>query len=143
MRRSPAGSRTAALLHAPDAQATSRHALARAQQELDELRGVIAGTHQHLGGERDVTLEASQVGYWVTVAAVALRLPYDAWNPHRAWLAGWYGERSANHEAPIDTHAELSAPLTEAGALCRTAAAHPAHVIAADLAEMRRTYADM
>lgn len=132
-----AGSRTAVLLHMPDTQATCKHALARAQQELDELRGVIAGTHQHYSDERDVALEASQVGYWVMVAAVALCLPYDAWNPHRAWLAGWYGVRSVTHETTLDWRPELSAPLTEAGALCRFADIHPNRAIAADLAAMR------
>ncbi len=138
-----AGSRTAALLHAPDAQAASLHAFARAQEELDELRGVINGTHQHYGDERDVMLEASQVGYWVMMAAVAMRLPYDEWNPHRAWLAGWHGEQLITHETVIDSCAELSAPLTEAGVLCRAASIHPTCVIAADLAEMRHAHEGM
>lgn len=133
-----ADSRTAILLHAADARATSRQALMRAQQELEELRGVIAGTHQHHGDERDVILEASQVGYWTMVAAVALRLPYDAWQPHRAWLAGWRGASAEAALSPsADEAAELAALLTEAGALCRAASVHPSRALAADLAAMR------
>ena len=133
-----AGSRTSTLLHAPDAQETTRRAIARAQQELEELRGVIAGTHRHHGDERDAVLEASQVGYWVMVAAAALRISYDAWAPHRAWLAGWYGEQMGEYESPRAERDTLSAILIEAAALCREACVHPARVIADDLAEMRR-----
>ncbi len=130
----PPGSRTAALLHAEDAQAASQQAIARAVEEMDELRGVLAGVHRHHGDERDVLLEASQVGYWAMVAAVALRLPYDAWQPHRAWLAGWRG-------AEVDaTSQPLGALLIAAGVLCRAAGVHPARAIAADLAAMREKH---
>ena len=131
----PPDSRTAALLHSPDAQAVSVLAIMRAQQELDELRGVVAGTHQHHGDERDVILEASQVGYWTMVAAVAQRLPYDAWRPHRAWLAGWLAAPSG-----ADAVDDPGALLTAAGALCRTANVHPSRALAADLAAMRRRH---
>jgi len=126
-----AGSPTAALLHAKDAQEISQQAASRAAEELDELRGVLAGVHRHHGDDRDVLLEASQVGYWAMVAAVALRLPYDAWQPHRAWLAGWHGVGAEAASQP------LAAPLIAAGALCRAAGLHPARVIAADLVAMR------
>lgn len=130
-----ADSRTAALLHTPDAQEVSMRCLDRAAEELEELRGVIAGTHSHYGDARDTLLEAGQVGYWVMVAAAALRLPYDAWQPHLAWLAGWHG--AAHGDAlPTDNAARLNAPLTAAGALCRRADIHPARALAADLAAM-------
>lgn len=130
------GSRTAALLHAEDAQAASQRAIARAEEEMGELRGVIAGAHRHHGDERDVLLEASQVGYWVMVAAVALRLPYAEWQPHRAWLAGWRGAAAGVAGHP------LGALLTTAGALCRAAGVHPARALAADLAAMREKHGD-
>lgn len=139
----PADSRTSALLHAPDAHTASGQAIARAQQELDELRGVIAGTHQHHGDERDVLLEASQVGYWAMVAAVALRQPYDAWQPHRAWLAGWQGAPSTTEQAPEASLVACVTLLTAAGALCHAASIHPARALAADLAEMRRKHGDV
>ena len=135
----PSGSRTAALLREPDVAFVRQRALARARQELEELRGAVAETHQHYGDERDVILEASQVGYWAMVAAVAQRLPYDAWSPHSVWLAGWYGRRGAEglgEEAPSD----LQAVVFTAGAQCRIAGIHPAVVIAADLAELRGKY---
>lgn len=136
-----ADSRTATLLHAADVRSMSQQVLMRARQELGELRGVIAGTHQHHGDERDVILEASQVGYWTMVAAVALRLPYDSWQPHRAWLAGWQGSPAgAAPPSSEDETAELAALLTDAGALCRAASVHPARALAADLAEMRRKH---
>lgn len=135
-----AGSRTSTLLHEPDAQRVARQALARAQEELEELRGVLVGTHRHAGGERDVILEASQVGYWVTVAAVAQRVRYDDWAPHRAWLSGWYDAPSSLEARDADAPTALAAPLGDAGALCRAAGVHPARVIAADLADMRRKH---
>lgn len=135
----PPDSRTAALLHEPDVASVRQHALARAQEELDELRGAVAGTHQHYGDARDVILEASQVGYWTMVAAVAQRLPYDAWHPHSVWLAGWDGRCNAEgvgEEAPTD----LRTALFTAGAQCRIAGIHPAVVVAADLAEAQSKY---
>jgi phosphoribosyl-AMP cyclohydrolase len=120
--------------------------LRRAHQELIELRGVLAGTHRHAGGEQDVVLEASQVGYWVAVAAVGARLPYVAWVPHTALLAGW----SAPHDGAPPSAASIeagnpAAPLAErlrailaqVGMLCRQAGVHPARVVAHDLAALR------
>lgn len=136
------GSRTSALLHMDSAAETSRQALARAAEELEELRGVLAGTHHHFGDERDVVLEASQVGYWLMVAAVARGLPYDAWMPHRAWLAGWAGVRLVAEEGLDEAHDLLAAPLWEAGAYCRAAGVHPTLAVAADLREMRAKHGD-
>ena len=136
------GSKTSLLLHSSDAPMASRMALARVEEELEELRGVLAGTHQHFGDERDVTLEASQVGYWVMVAAVALGLPYDAWQPHRAWLAGWDGARMEAVDSLPQERRMMVATLWVAGGLCRVAGVHPAQVVAADLREMRAKHGD-
>ncbi len=138
----PASSKTAALLHAPDAAEVSAHALDRARQELEELRGVLAGTHRHHGDARDVVLEASQVGYWTMLAAVAQRLPYDAWRPERAWLAGWRQQR-IDHQPEHVLARMLSELVLDAGALCRAANIHPASIVAADLREMRSTHGDI
>jgi hypothetical protein len=129
-----AASATARLLRAPDVEATAVRALVRAREELAELRGVLDGTHRHHGDERDVILEAGQVSYWATVAAAARRAPYDAWQPHRAWLAGWHDTPAPDVGAPL---AASAAALTAAGTLCRAAGIHPARMIAADLAAMR------
>ncbi len=140
------GSRTSDLLRAADPHVTSGMALGRAAEELEELRGVIAGTHRHHGDERDVLLEASQVGYWTMLAAIAERVDYGAWLPHRAWLRGWReGAASADRsEAPENGGRLLDAlqqALSAAGALCRAAGIHPARALAADLADMRRKHA--
>jgi phosphoribosyl-AMP cyclohydrolase len=136
-------SATARLLRAPDRAATVRRALDRAREELDELRGVLAGTHRHAGGDADVVLEAGQVGYWTTVAAVALGLPYDGWTPHAAWLAGWDGAAADVAGTGSGAAAACGALLAEAGQLCRQADVHPARVVAADLAAMRAKHGDV
>jgi len=137
------GSNTSKLLHAADRAATTALALERARQELDELRGVLDGTHAHTGGSADVILEASQVGYWATLAAVAARHPYDAWHPHAAWLAGWHDVQTPPATSAVTAElAECVALLIAAGAMCRAAGIHPAQVVAADLASMRAKYPD-
>ena len=137
-----ATSATSRLLHAPDRAATSAHALTRAAQELEELRGALAGTHRHHGDERDILLEAGQVGYWASLAAIAAGQPYDAWQPHRVWLAGWRGLVAALPQSPPDATLRACASLLiEAGALCQAARVHPARVVASDLAAMRSRHA--
>ncbi len=54
----------------------------RVRDELDELRGVIDGTHGHGHGRDDVVLEAYQSLYWLTVLAVAAGDTYDDVRPH-------------------------------------------------------------
>ncbi len=56
----------------------------RVRDELDELRGVIDGTHGHGHGRDDVVLEAYQSLYWLTVLAVAAGDTYDDVRPHTA-----------------------------------------------------------
>ena len=130
-------SQTSRLLHANDRESTAREALGRARQELDELAGVLAGTHRHHGGDRDVILEASQVSYWATVAAVARGYAYDDWQPHLLWL----GDLSP---ALVEKRDEILRGCVDvvarAAAHCRNAGVAPARVIAADLREMRQKY---
>lgn len=133
----PLNSSTATLLHASDHEATANHALARAAEEVEELRGAVAGTHAHYGDERDVLLEASQVGYWTTIAAVALGAPYGAWEPHRCWLAGWNADTGELPQPADDRLRTATHLLLSAGMLCHQANIAPERVIAADLTEMR------
>jgi len=56
----------------------------RVRDELDELRGVIDGTHGHGHGRDDVVLEAYQSLHWLTVLAVAAGDTYDDVLPHTA-----------------------------------------------------------
>jgi len=75
-------SQTSRMLRDPDA--TPEQFLARAQEELVELEGVLAGTHRHSGTRDDLLLEASQVIYWLCLAAARAGLIYDDWQPHVA-----------------------------------------------------------
>lgn len=135
-----ARSRTSRLLRREDREAVAAEALRRAREELEELRGVLAGTHRHHGGEADVILEASQVHYWLLVAAVALGYPYDAWQPHLIWLGG----SSAKPAAPLsgkDEHlASFADVLGQTASLCANAGVAPERVIAADLRAMREKH---
>lgn len=135
-------SRTSALLHADDRAATANFALTRANEEIEELRGAVAGTHSHYGDERDVLLEASQVGYWTMLAAVALGTPYDAWEPHRAWRAGWNADTADLPQPPDERLRSALRLLFAAGMLCRQAGIGPERVLAADLAEMREKHGE-
>jgi phosphoribosyl-AMP cyclohydrolase len=50
----------------------------RIADELEELAGVLAGTHSHSGDvKNDVTLEGSQVLYWLNVLAIGSAQEWD------------------------------------------------------------------
>ncbi len=132
-----ATSSTSRLLHEPDREAAARHAAARAMEELGELRGVIAGTHLHSGGDDDVILEAGQVEYWAIVAAIALGHAYDDWRPHALWLAGW---DDAHRELPPQDSGLLldcAETILVTGELCRAGGVHPTMVVTADLTTLQ------
>lgn len=135
---------TARRLHAPDARATAEQSVARGREELEELRGVLAGTHRHQGGAADVILEASQVEYWALLAAVAPGYSYDEWQPHLAWRSGGQSSTVPEDESLQAVHhaipQQCASLLIAAGALCRAAGVDPAQVVAADLAAMRAKY---
>lgn len=137
---------TSRRLHAPDAAAMAEQSLVRAREELEELCGVLAGTHRHQGGAADVLLEASQVEYWALLATIGAGYPYEEWQPHLAWRSGWQGAtgpadlRATDHATSIPR--QCASLLVAAGALCRAAGVHPAQVVAADLAALRARYAE-
>lgn len=124
-----ATSATSRLLRDPTT--TADFFLARAREEVAELQGVLAGTHHHQGGTADVVLEASQVTYWLCLAAALLGHTYDQWQPHTILLAAWQGERPA-----LSTDAAESL-LWSLGSALLSARLHPSIPIAADLASMR------
>lgn len=143
-----ARSQTARLLRDPAA--TPAPFLARAHEELAELEGVLAGTHVHAGGRDDVVLEASQVGYWLCLAAVVARYTYSDWQPHVALLAAWGSETEAlppqrRDEAVTVTPTldALQSALTRLGQLLARAGVHPAEPVAHDLASLKQRLADM
>ena len=74
-----------------DPNATPTQFLTRADEELQELAGVIYGTHQHTTRQQDIILEASQSAYWLILAALTSSLTYDDWQPDRPLLAGYRG----------------------------------------------------
>lgn len=144
-----ADSRTAVILHAPDA----NWLRARLADELDELAGVAAGTHYHAGLPDDAILEASQVCYWTFVTAVAARLPYRELCPHECLLEATVifpqqaavlggilaqGLRGGGGFVPPS---DLRAALRQVGATCRVLKIPPTAGPAYDLAQMRaRSY---
>ncbi|MDQ2806189.1 MAG: hypothetical protein M3Z04_04605 [Chloroflexota bacterium] len=142
-------SRTAAILHAPDA----TWLRARLADELDELAGVAAGTHFHAGLPDDAILEASQVCYWTFVTAVAARLPYEELCPHdclleatvsipqQAAVLGQILAQGVRGGVGFVPPSDLRAALRQVGATCRALGISPTAGPAYDLAQMRtRSY---
>jgi phosphoribosyl-ATP pyrophosphohydrolase/phosphoribosyl-AMP cyclohydrolase len=56
----------------------------RIADELRELAGVLSGEHRHTDRRSDLILEASQVLYWITLAALSERIAWSALRPDRA-----------------------------------------------------------
>src|SRR5436309_2903492 len=79
-----AASTTSRLLHGRDLTYLAQ----RARDEMDELRGAIAGTHGHGGGHDDIVLEAYQTLYWLLLLAVAAGDRYDDIRPHEMLAPG-------------------------------------------------------
>ncbi|WP_238321075.1 phosphoribosyl-AMP cyclohydrolase [Thermogemmatispora carboxidivorans] len=78
-------SHTSRLLQEPN----PTYLLGRLADELQELAGVLLGTHRHREPQADIILEGSQVGYWLMLLAATYRLPYEAFLPHQALLEGY------------------------------------------------------
>lgn len=135
-------SETSRMLHDADHITVVDRAVARASHEFDELHGVLMGTHQHSGKQDDIILEASQVNYWLTVAAIATGLTYDDWLPHSAWLTcAEYSALGASNEQPGSINVKrLRKYMNMVASQCRAGGVHPQQVIAYDLAQMRAKY---
>jgi len=54
----------------------------RMAEELDELKGVIEGTHFHEGFDQDIILEGYEVWYWTASLLVAQHVSYTEATPH-------------------------------------------------------------
>ena len=142
-------SRTSALLQAPDDEVTQRIA-----DELDELAGVLDGSHRHEDPQSDAKLEAGQVIYWLTLRGVRDGATWDQIRPDRALdaagpehiatstlahllradAARW---RSGPNPAGVGTAASIHATLALVGQSLVTLNIDPKDVIARDLAELR------
>ncbi|MDP9352286.1 MAG: hypothetical protein M3P51_12180, partial [Chloroflexota bacterium] len=111
----------------------------RVQDEWEELRGVLEGTHVHKGREEDARLEAYQVLYWTSLCHVLA----GGAGAEAAWASVERG--CANGEvldevmavAGVSARDRETGPLWEAfGALCRQARLDPAEVIEHDLRDL-------
>jgi phosphoribosyl-AMP cyclohydrolase len=102
----------------------------RASEELQELAGVLAGTHVHSSQAEDVILEGRQVCYWLLLMAVAAGLSYEAVSPHSHLSSGFESGKALGtatagefaHESSQDEQAmlnEISAGLRLVGTVCR------------------------
>jgi hypothetical protein len=75
----------------------------RARDEMEELRGAIAGTHGHGGGRDDIVLEAYQTLYWLLLLAVAAGDRYDDVRPHEVLAPGPHvGRTTASHAFGVE-----------------------------------------
>ena len=141
-----AESRTSALLRDPAASIAPRVA-----DELRELAGALDGSHTHQNQRADVALEAGQVIYWVTIAALQRRVPWSVLRSDRALAtvttelppdllprmlrqdaATW-----ADGAASADLAAQAHATLALVGQAVATLGIAPADILAADLAALR------
>jgi phosphoribosyl-AMP cyclohydrolase len=123
----------------------------RIADELRELAGVLDGTHRHADPKCDLRLEASQVLYWVVLAAVRHSVTWNALRPDRALLtadetlslrtvarllvqdaADW--EQSAPR--PGELAARAHATLALVGQACRSGKVDPLEVVLSDLADL-------
>jgi phosphoribosyl-AMP cyclohydrolase len=125
---------------------------ARVADELRELAGVLSGEHRHTELESDLRLEASQVIYWVLLAALRDGVTWARLRPDRALVTGevevsaptvarllqaeadaWRDSKLGRDEIAARAHATL-ALVSQA---CRSAGVAPHSVIEADLRELR------
>lgn len=78
----------------------------RVRDELDELRGAVAGTHGHGQGRDDIVLEAYQSLYWLLLLAVAAGDSFDDVRPHTALVVD--GAETTDGEAETTDGATLT-----------------------------------
>jgi len=74
-----AGSKTSRLLHAREDEITDRLVA-----ELEELAGVLGGTHRHQDETTDTALESGQIFYWLAVHCVWSARTWSDIRPDRA-----------------------------------------------------------
>lgn len=126
----------------------------RIADELRELAGVLDGSHAHAAADprADTLLEATQILYWVILAALRGGVAWDQLRPDRALATGdsalsrvttakllhaeadrW--EQSADPASPLA--ARCHAALALVGQACAVAGIAPADVVDADLSALR------
>jgi phosphoribosyl-AMP cyclohydrolase/phosphoribosyl-ATP pyrophosphohydrolase len=124
----------------------------RVADELRELADVLTGEHRHADPESDLRLEASQVLYWVLLAALGAGVSWSGFRSDRALTTAADAmpaptvakllHADANHWMDCrgdegDLTARCHATLALVGQACRSGNVDPASVVEADLAELR------
>jgi hypothetical protein len=140
-----AQSATSRMLHDPEFKGWDRIA-----DELDELAGVLDGTHRHSSLVDDVVLEGSQVLYWLAITAVSRGWSWSDVRPDRALdvvpmpaarrgmpalvraEAAWW--RSGDGFESANVHSAMATVALAVG----TAEVDPNRLIANDLASLRQ-----
>ena len=139
-------STTSRLLHERDLTYLAR----RARDEMEELRGAVAGTHGHGGGRADIVLEAYQTLYWLLLLAVAAGDRYDDVRPHEMLAPGPHVGRTTVSEPfgieiallpqvpdPRPRQQALREGLAIVAGQCHTAGVAVEAAVQRDLAELR------
>lgn len=132
------------LLSDPDARPERRVA-----DELEELAGVLDGTHHHYGLPQDVLIEGSQVLYWLAMTAVRRQVTWEKLRPDRALdtfqpelatgtAASMLRAASASWRDETDaTAASIHATMTLVAQAAVSSGIEPGRLIEHDLSEMR------
>lgn len=117
---------------------------ARMLEELEELKGVVLGTHVHEGFPQDVVLEGYEVFYWAVCYAVSSGISYGEVEPDIALLEGFDAPTLPAEELALlfeQTVSRDSSGIRQALALvgraCKFANLSPAQLLERDLSEMR------
>ncbi len=128
----------------------------RLGDELEELAGVLDGSHVHSTFEADVLLESTQVLYWTILVALRANVSWDRLRPDRALQTAADGmtpdliaklvraEADSWRVAPApgsQPAARAHAVLALVGQTCQIAGRAPIDPVTADLRELcTRTY---
>jgi hypothetical protein len=117
---------------------------ARLLEELEELKGVVLGTHIHEGFPQDIVLEGYEVFYWAVCYAVLSGIEYGEVEADVALLEGFNAptlsaeELAALFEQTVSRDSSgIRQALTLVGRACKFANLSPAQLLERDLSEMR------
>lgn len=140
-------SRTSRLLHDGDDEVTPR-----LLDELEELAGVLDGSHRHQDPGTDVTLEGGQVCYWTVLRCVRDGQSWEDVRPDRALVpiaAADIGPASTvaslirsiaqgwSSDAGVDLPGRAHETLTSVARACALVNVGPIALVRADLDELR------
>jgi phosphoribosyl-AMP cyclohydrolase len=128
----------------------------RLADEIEELAGVLVGSHRHHDSASDVILEGSQVVYWATLNALRAGATWETVRTDRALLTGDAELAPETAAALLRAQAaewrvletgdravvaRCQASIALVGQACASAALDPIDLVRRDLEELRaRTY---